>query len=306
VPLAKDEIIQSVRAFKLRRDALLHEDVATFDHNFQRFLDFCQTDSLTQSVLAPIEANSGADVAAWWSAATRHEPTLNFPSDPDEEFSLRYRLIKSVCETPNYIPSLGIAHRQCKSDEWIELFRTLLLRPFLEELSHRLGSAADLATPEARDVQAVPLSRIPSPREAKIFLSHKTVDKPLVYRYHHCLKALGYDPWLDEFMMPAGANLEREILKGFEESCAAVFFITESFTDERYLATEVDYAIMQKRKKGPKFSIVTLRYSNAAPVPGLLTPYIYKDIANDLDGFHALITALPVELGPIRWKTAVA
>ena len=306
MPFTKDDIVKSVRTFKLRRDALLHEDVATFDHNFQRFLEFCEGDSLTRSVLAPIEALSRADVAAWWSAATHHEPRLDFPSDPDEEFSLRYRLIKSVCEVPNYIPSLGIAHRQHKSDEWIELFRTLIVRPFVDELSHRLGSAADLATPEARDVQAVPLSRIPSPKEARIFLSHKTVDKPLVYRYHHCLKALGYNPWLDEFNMPAGANLEREILKGFEESCAAVFFITESFTDEHYLATEIDYAVMQKRKKASKFSIITLRYSNAAPVPGLLTPYIYKDIANDLDGFHSLITALPIELGPCRWKVDVA
>jgi hypothetical protein len=90
-------------------------------------------------------------------------------------------------------------------------------------------------------------------------------------------------------------------LRGFEESCAAVFFITESFKDEKYLAAEVDYAIIQKRKKEKKFAIITLRYANAAAVPGLLTPYIYKDISNDLEGFDALVTALPIELGPCRW-----
>jgi hypothetical protein len=77
----------------------------------------------------------------------------------------------------------------------------------------------------------VPLQRIPSPRESKILRSHKSVDKPLVYRYFHALKAIGFDPWLDESNMPAGSNLEREVLRGFEESCCAVFFITENFRD---------------------------------------------------------------------------
>lgn len=48
-----------------------------------------------------------------------------------------------------------------------------------------------------------------------------------------------------------------------------------------------------------------LRYANAAAVPGLLTPYIYKDISNDLEGFDVLLKALPIELGPVRWKSRV-
>jgi hypothetical protein len=62
---------------------------------------------------------------------------------------------------------------------------------------------------------------------------------------------------------------------------------------------------MQKRRKEKKFAIVTLRYANAAAVPGLLTPYIYKDITNDLDGFTELLRALPIEAGPMRWKAEV-
>jgi hypothetical protein len=112
-------------------------------------------------------------------------------------------------------------------------------------------------------------------------------------------------PWLDEPDMVAGTNLERGILQGFEESCSAVFFITENFTDEKYLATEVDYAVIQKRKKEKKFSIITLRYPNAKQVPGLLQPYIYKDIENDLQGFYEVLRALPIEVGPVRWKAEV-
>ena len=82
-------------------------------------------------------------------------------------------------------------------------------------------------------------------------------------------------------------------------------FITENFKDQNYLATEVDYAVIQKRKKGKKFAIITLRYTDASPVPSLLTTYVYRDVSNDLDGFKELLKALPIELGPVRWRADV-
>ncbi len=304
--LTRDAVTQSLRTFTARRDSLLHEDVATFDHHFDRFLEYCRTDPLAQRVLASIEGRSTLDLNAWWSSATAYgQPKVSFPNDPDEECSLRYQILQSTLAGPNRIMSLGLAHDQRKTADSVEVYRTLIVRPFVDDLSRRLAAAANLATPEARATQAVPYHWIPAPSEAKVFLSHKSIDKPMVMRYYHALKTLGFDPWLDEASMHVGANLERELLRGFDESCAAVFFITENFTDERYLATEVEYAILQKRKKEKKFAIVALRYSSTTSVPSLLTPYIYKDVVNDLDGFHALLKALPIELGPIRWKADV-
>jgi hypothetical protein len=305
VPFAKEEIVNSLRTFKTRRDNLLHEDVETFDHHLGRFLEYCNDDPLAQSVLEPLETKCIVDPNEWWAAATEFPPKLAFPPDRDDELALRYQLIKSAQKEPNHIISLGIVHEKGKTDGQIELFRSLIVRPFVDDLTQRLGVAADLATPEARSVQAVPLHRIPASTEIKIFLSHKSIDKPLVHRYYLGLKLLGFDPWLDESNMQAGSNLERELLRGFEESCAAVFFITENFIDQNYLATEVEYAVLQKRKKGKKFAIITLRYTDASPVPSLLTPYVYKDISNDLDGFEELVKALPIELGPVRWKANV-
>ena len=284
VSLSKEEIVESLRIFRRLRDNLLHEDVAAFDHHCDRFLEFCGSDTLALGILAPLERKFETDVDAWWSGATaRRKATVSFPSDRNEELVLRYQIIKSARESDRRISYFGIAHGQRKLHEAVELFRTVVIRPFSEDLSQRVGDAADLATPEARAVQAVPLSRIPNPREVRIFLSHKSVDKPLVYRYYNALETLGFSPWLDELEMSAGANLERELLKGYEESCAAVFFIAESFTDEKYLATEIDYAVLQKRKKAEKFAIITLCYAHTTPVPGLLTPYVYKRVTNDLE-----------------------
>lgn len=304
--LPKEKVTKSLRLFTSRRDDLLHGDIDTFEPNFKRFCDFCQKDPLVQSVISPLEALYSIDVQSWWKkiqSDDRDEMDLCFPEDPDEEFLLRYGILVDTVQQSDAGMRFGLALRKWKASEWKEMFRNLIVRPFADELSHRLGDAIDLATSEERSMQAVPLKYIPKSNEVRIFLSHKSQDKPMVKRYYQALVDLGFSPWLDEPDMPAGTNLERGILQGFEESCAAVFFITENFKDENYLATEVDYAVMQKRKKGKKFTIITLRY--AGNVPELLKPYTWATVSNDLEGFHELLRALPVQAGPIRWKSSV-
>lgn len=141
----------------------------------------------------------------------------------------------------------------------------------------------------------------------KIFLSHKGVDKPKVREFKKTLQSIGFDPWIDEDAMPAGAKLERSLLQGFKDSCAVVFFITENYVDEGYLATEVEYAVAEKRKKGDKFSIITLVYKqnvqNRLQVPELLQPYIWKEPANDMEALREILNALPIKVGDAYWRS---
>ncbi len=142
-------------------------------------------------------------------------------------------------------------------------------------------------------------------RNRKIFLSHKGVDKPLVRNYFRVLKTLGFDPWLDEDAMVAGTPLERGILAGFEQSCAAVFFVTPSFQDENFLATEVNYAIAQKRTKQHRFSIITIVFSDKKQkgnVPALLQQYVWKEPQSQLEALDEIIRALPLVPGEPCWK----
>jgi hypothetical protein len=305
VDLSEKEITQSLRQFRSRRDELLHGDVAAFYHYLKRFVEHCRGDRLVQSILAPLEEKFDPDAEAWWQTFYDNHGSIELPSGSDEELVTRYRIIESVLEDDQKLFRFGSMNGHGKSSEQAEFFRSVMIRPFAGELTHRLGEAADLASPEARDVQAVPLSRIPAENETRIFLSHKSVDKPQVSRYDQALREIGLDPWFDEPDMPAGTNLERGIHGGFEDSCAAVFFITESFVDEEYLASEIEYARIQKRKKKEKFSIITLRYTAENDVPGLLEPYVWKDVSNDLEGFYELLRALPIEAGPVRWKAEI-
>lgn len=139
----------------------------------------------------------------------------------------------------------------------------------------------------------------------KVFLSHKGIDKPKIREYKDIFVSLGFDPWLDEDAMSAGVELERGLLQGFKESCAAVFFITPDYLDEQYLATEINYAIAEKRSKGNKFSLITLvmeKDGKKGNVPELLKPYVWKEPRTDLEALNEIFKALPIKVGSVYWK----
>lgn len=138
-----------------------------------------------------------------------------------------------------------------------------------------------------------------------IFLSHKSPDKTLVREVASALKSVGLAPWLDEDRMKAGANLERAILQGFQDSCAAVFFVTPRFMDDGYLASEIDYALAEKRAKGDKFSIITLLIpgddGSYGEIPALLRTYVWKHV-QPIEIVRTIAEALPIQCGAPTWR----
>jgi len=140
----------------------------------------------------------------------------------------------------------------------------------------------------------------------KIFLSHKGVDKPFARNYKSTLELLGFSVWLDEDAMVAGVELERGLLQGFKDSCAAIFFITPSFHDVDFLASEINYAIAEKREKKERFSIITLVFTDESgakgTVPELLKQYVWKEPKNDLEAFREILRALPICVGDVAWN----
>lgn len=143
----------------------------------------------------------------------------------------------------------------------------------------------------------------------RIFLSHKGVDKEMVKDFKTTLELMGYTPWLDEDAMPAGILLERGLLKGMQDSCAVIFFITSSFKDENYLSTEVDYAIKEKRRKEEKFAIISLQFvddeGKTGKIPELLESYVWKKPKTSLEALREVIRALPVAPGAVDWRDGI-
>ena len=127
----------------------------------------------------------------------------------------------------------------------------------------------------------------------RIFLSHKGADKVLVRNFSRTLKSLGFHPWLDEDDMPSGTSLERGLLQGLKDSCAAVFFITPNFRDEDFLATEVEHAIREERTRGDRFKIILIVFKGkggiVGTVPELLKTKVWKTPKTQLEALREIV-----------------
>jgi TIR domain len=139
-------------------------------------------------------------------------------------------------------------------------------------------------------------------RRSKIFLSHKSADKTYVRRVSEALRLVGYKTWLDEDAMPAGSKLHRSINSGFEESFAAVFFVSKNFSDERYLADEIDMANSQ-RMKFELFKIIPIMLVQNKQLPKMPSSFdtlVWKEARSDLDAFTEIVRAIPSDYRPHR------
>jgi hypothetical protein len=138
----------------------------------------------------------------------------------------------------------------------------------------------------------------------RIFLSHKSVNKPRVRELKAVLNELGFEAWLDDDSMTAGVELTASIIEGIESSCAAVFFVTPEFTDEGFIGKEIAHAVDCKRRKGNDFAIIALIWGEATSVPASLQDYVCKRVTSEFEALREILRALPVRVGSAVWKNA--
>jgi hypothetical protein len=143
-------------------------------------------------------------------------------------------------------------------------------------------------------------------QQSRVFLSHKSANKKMVREFYEILLELGFQPWLDEEEMVLGANLHRELDAGMRSSCAAVFFITPEFVDEKFLEYEIDLAMREKTARASRFSIITLSFTNSSGqrgvVPQVLRTFIYGEPKCELDALRSILRALPLRVGTVEWR----
>ena len=138
----------------------------------------------------------------------------------------------------------------------------------------------------------------------RIFLSHKGADKETVREYRDTLESIGYRPWMDERDVPAGRELVRALQEGMASSCAAVFFVTPKYKDEKYLRLEIDEALQQKVERRDGFALITLllpdERGSTDEVPQPLGKYRWGKPKNPLEGLRIVLAALPPHLSKRR------
>nr|WP_246357496.1 toll/interleukin-1 receptor domain-containing protein [Pyxidicoccus fallax] len=297
-------------AFRQARDAAIHADSSDLEHHLIEFVREVKRNPLCQRILSALPAY---DASAWWKHQTDQTShsgrlaALIFPESPDDKLVVLWDLVSSMgSDSSDLLDFRGFGQLMgaYKASEAAAKSISLVIRPFAEAMTGRLREEAAMASPNLRELAGVPLAAIPSENETRIFLSHRTADKPLVQPYFDLLSELGHKPWLDAHDMPAGTMLHRGITEGIDTSCAIVFFVTKNFEDERWLAREVDQAVHRKIEVGDKFAIITLVF-DGGEVPRPLRDYVWANVKNEVDAIRAIVRALPLELGPPRWRERI-
>lgn len=305
------DITKSLAAFKTARDNAVHADADELEHHLIEFVREVRRNPLCERVLSAL---APFDVETWWSAQSGSESArryhlsgITFPDDPDAKLAALWDLVSSMGSGDKKLLSVtgfGQMFGAFKQSDAAAKAISLVIRPFAEALSERLREDAGMASPNLRELAGLPLAAIPPEDGARIFLSHRSADKDLVRPYYDVLVEMGHQPWLDERDMPAGTTLHRGLTAGMDSSCAVVFFITRNFEDERWLGREIDQAIGRKVEQGDKFAVITLVFGDVE-VPRPLRDYVWVNVRGEADALRQIIRALPIELGPPRWRPKV-
>jgi hypothetical protein len=134
----------------------------------------------------------------------------------------------------------------------------------------------------------------------RIFLAHASEDKEQVRELHAKLRAVGFEPWLDEIDLLPGQNWQLEIPKAIRESKAFIACLSKrSVLKQGFVQKEFRLALSTYAEKPPGTSyLIPLRLDECS-VPDLQIPDLGINLRHiqwldywKPDGFERLLTAI--------------
>jgi hypothetical protein len=126
---------------------------------------------------------------------------------------------------------------------------------------------------------------------AKIFMSHSSKDKPFVRRLSEDLKALGHEPWLDEWEIKVGECIVSKISHGIKDADYAIVVLTPDSVASGWVDREWSALYWSEiQEAGIKVLPVLLR---KCEIPPLLRSKKYADFTLKYEnGLQQLLDAL--------------
>jgi hypothetical protein len=85
-------------------------------------------------------------------------------------------------------------------------------------------------------------------KQRKTFLSYSRVNKDFAIRLAKELKSEGFNIWLDQMDIPAGARWDREVEKALRESEIFMIILTSASVDSENVMDEIGYAIDNNKR----------------------------------------------------------
>lgn len=122
---------------------------------------------------------------------------------------------------------------------------------------------------------------------ANLFISHSSVDKPMVRRLATNLLADGVPVWLDSWELELGDSLLDKIYTGIESSGALLLAMSKNSTASGWVNKELNAALMKEQQLGRTF-VIPARLDDC-PLPLKIADRLYADFSS---GFSAPLATL--------------
>lgn len=114
-----------------------------------------------------------------------------------------------------------------------------------------------------------------------VFISYRSVSRPWVLRLYDVLRQLGYDVFLDQYVLSAAAPLALSLSEALGTSRAAVMVWSSSFDDSEWCRTELNTLVsLELGKPGFRYLIAKV---DTTPLPTIAAGKIYVDFSEQLD-----------------------
>lgn len=129
---------------------------------------------------------------------------------------------------------------------------------------------------------------------ARIFLSHASVDKPVVRQIAAKLRAAGHEPWIDEEEILIGESIPAAVERGLRQADFVVVCLSLAAASRGWVEAERDATLMQQFRER-KSRILPVRLEDVSP-PYLISQLAYADLfpheANFELGMSKLVKAI--------------
>lgn len=115
-----------------------------------------------------------------------------------------------------------------------------------------------------------------------VFLSYRSVHRPWVIQLYDILRHLGYEVFLDQYVLSASDNLVLKLGEGLARSGAGVLIWSKATADSEWCQDE--YAAMVAREKRDKDFHFVVAKLDEGDVPELAALKIYQDFSEYREG----------------------
>jgi hypothetical protein len=129
-----------------------------------------------------------------------------------------------------------------------------------------------------------------------VFISYRSVSRPWVLRLYDVLRQLGYDVFLDQYVLSAAAPLALSLSEALGTSRAAVMVWSSSFEDSEWCKAELNSLVtLELSRSGFRYVIAKV---DSTPLPAIAAGKIFVDFSEQLD--------CPIGVGLLRMLYGLA